>query len=409
MIWIEAALAFAVVMIIFSTLTTSVVEILHQGFGLRQKILRRIVTDFYDDVIWPHCRAAFSFTSAADEQRIRDAVLNKLVANPALSGPTAGKEKSWVPKQLTIRTDERSLTPVQLLERLAQTEVGESLVAQSKGQIDALLIEFMRRFEAAGAGATHYFQAQARLFAILVGIVIAATVNVDAVRIFKSFLNNPELASAFADRGEEFYQNAIETQARLDSYLKSQNKNEPAKADQAPAPVVAPIAVVPVEQKSLDAIKADLDGIGRDIAKLTDQGLPIGSLYFPYCNNANSPDEACAADQREDPLNYVAWFFRILATGFLIGLGAPFWYRIFTRLSAVRQVARTLGALVPRRKEDGAQQAQGTMPKSPREEKEEETRDAIEAFKNSITVAPVSPPGRQLLDDDGTVMTEDRL
>jgi len=79
--------------------------------------------------------------------------------------------------------------------------------------------------------------------------------------------------------------------------------------------------------------------------------LPIGLAYFPWCQS-NRVDQTCATYgvalrhkyYRLAATLWVRWFLFTVLSGLLIGMGGPFWYDTFTRLSGLVQGVRALGA-----------------------------------------------------------------
>ena len=51
--WLETGLAFAVTMIVFSTMVSVIVETGHRILRIREKGLQRLMATLYEDVIWP--------------------------------------------------------------------------------------------------------------------------------------------------------------------------------------------------------------------------------------------------------------------------------------------------------------------------------------------------------------------
>ena len=51
--WLEAALAFALLLIIFSTIVSTILEMAYRAFGLRHKGLKLMLGHLFDQVIWP--------------------------------------------------------------------------------------------------------------------------------------------------------------------------------------------------------------------------------------------------------------------------------------------------------------------------------------------------------------------
>ena len=51
--WLEAGLAFAVIMMVFSTMVSVIIETGHRFMRIREKGLQRLIAQVYEDVIWP--------------------------------------------------------------------------------------------------------------------------------------------------------------------------------------------------------------------------------------------------------------------------------------------------------------------------------------------------------------------
>lgn len=76
---------------------------------------------------------------------------------------------------------------------------------------------------------------------------------------------------------------------------------------------------------------------------------------------------------------FFAWFVGVLLGGALIGLGGPFWFDLYKRLSVFAQIARSLGLKPGKAAEQPAQDSQGGKAKS------DHTPDGVfDAFDKSI-------------------------
>src|SRR6185312_9127155 len=109
------------------------------------------------------------------------------------------------------------------------------------------------------------------------------------------------------------------------------------------------------------------------LAKLNEQGIPIGRDYFPFCGTGDVDKDNCdgVPPQGETktvgffgpPLDWLSYqphwvhwgfarangwwgFFSTLLAGGLIGLGAPFWYDIYRKAALVLPVAQVAARFV---------------------------------------------------------------
>jgi len=57
-------------------------------------------------------------------------------------------------------------------------------------------------------------------------------------------------------------------------------------------------------------------------------------------SQASTPDPKASC---ETTRTFTAWVFDLALAGFLIGLGGPFWYRVYSSLSQVAQILRSIG------------------------------------------------------------------
>ena len=92
------------------------------------------------------------------------------------------------------------------------------------------------------------------------------------------------------------------------------------------------------------------------------------------------------------------WFLAVLLAGLLIGLGGPFWFDTFRKLSALTSIVRGLQTPVQKAKE------QGLTPRAKPEEKPEEKPKVVEIFETATKARALSRVGgRVLLRPDGNI------
>ncbi len=338
---LESAMAFAVVMILLSTIVTGVVELLLRVVGLREKTLRNTVASLFESVVWPrlHGRleevlAAPEKGAAAGESAKKAALANFLdgmTANPALpaqAAETSGRWSrlfAWLPN-FSHKDKIDVLTPLAFAERLARTDVGRAIVAEAEEEIEMLVKDFVRTFDRFGRAASEVFRKNAKQAAIAVGILLALIANIDASRLFTTLMNNPDLRTSLIAQADE-------------AAAANQAAAEKLKA------VMDQVAAGDLSEDQAEPIKAKVAEIRAGIGVLEQQGLPIGHGLFPYCGQGPSGDARCPQGKAfwTQPVELLRWLLFTILAGVLIGLGGPFWFRVFSSLSQLAQVLRSVG------------------------------------------------------------------
>ena len=404
---LESALAFAVVMIILSTIVTGIVELWLRILGSRKVILRGTVVSLFENVVWPRLEARLSgHTKATGSRQAPDSggsngidakgvdpkaatlddFLRGMTANPAVVSQTKDGEiarPKWYSSPLralrSLNVSHRDsvdvLTPLAFAERLARTDVGKAILAEGKQELEVLVQDFVRSFDRYGRAASEVFRKKAKMVAMVVGVLFALIANVDASRLFTTLMNNPDLRTTFIEQAEEAAKASREAadsleaiQARLDAEQRFENELETIRTEAA-------------------QLKASVDA-------LTEKGLPVGHAYYPYCLQDTVGDQRCT-----DSADWGIWFekaaswllFTVIA-GILIGLGGPFWYRVFSSLSQVFQVLRALGVSGKPR-----QAKPEELDALPSAEESAKPKDVLDAFKVAAHVHAASTSGQTAL------------
>lgn len=348
MAMLEAAMAFAVTMIIFSTITTGIVEFIHRIAGVRSKTLKNMARQLFDDYIWPRLndsldRLANEREDAA-KRRHGDTFVAKLTDNPL---KTRGKKPEGTVLSQAVAAagiggdayfgkDIESLTQLSFAERLARTDVGSAIMAQGEEQLDDLINDFARTFDRLGRAASEFLGARARSLSIVVGIVLALAANISAGRLVTALMEDPDLRAGLIEQADQIAQENREAMKNL------QDVAAQAKA-----------GTLQGEQLS-KAIEDASDAVSQKLKSLESAELPIGFSYFPHhClpgvsgRELTTDEEAICNEIKglkwEQAPSVIEWFILCVISGVLIGLGGPFWYQVFSRLSQIVQIARALG------------------------------------------------------------------
>lgn len=396
---LESAMAFAVVMMIFSTVVSGIVETILRFLATREKTLQQAIQALFKNVIWPRLGETL------------DRIGTRLEPSPppkrnAITKGASAEELhrdqfvSDMTRNLVFAEDERrvtgflsnlnkpaidTLTVLSFAERLGKSTVGKAIVAEGEAQVDLLVQDLARTYDRFCRAASEVFRKKAEYTAIWVSVVLALGANIDASRLLTQLIQNPEVQTRLIGQADEAHIENEAAVARLDALRKSLAELPP---DDAPAHL----------QAQLNDVDHD---VRSTIGELNETGLAIGWKYFPYCGDAAS-DPACQEPRTWQStvmsFNFVSWFLMTILAGVLIGLGGPFWFKVFTGLSQVFEVLRTLGAA------KSAETNEAKPDKIPAAEESAKPKDVLDAFKVAVAVnmkSAVIPRGRVLLGPTG--------
>jgi hypothetical protein len=370
--WLEAALAFAVVMMALSTVVTAILELIHRVFNLREAGLRRIMEIVYGNFVQPRL-VELTGKAHAGQSSFVDHMTN------ARYRP--GNEASnWIQKVLhsSLNTKQLNhLTTLEFIERLAETPEGRMLWEKSKQRGEAYLEIFLKdlasKYEDVGESAREYFMRRSRAVTMAISVALTLFVNINAVTLFDTLVTNKDLRDSWIKEGEQVAAQLNERQAELDRLLK-QTQTEPDG------------------EKQLMAITQNIEQIRNMVHAQSDKGIPIGWKFAPW-KSTTWEDTGILAGLW---LRF-KWLIGVLLAGLLIGLGGPFWFDTFKKLSAVTGLARGLQSKVQKAKEPGQTVAETGVVDS----------ELVEIFQTAAIAHAIGVTGgRALLTPDGNIDKE---
>ena len=363
---LEAALAFAITMLVLSLICSSFVEIIHRIFSMREAGLKYVLEQMFDQVLAKYVtkfgieKSGSQFVGKSIET-LRDSFVTRMSANRAPMGVTPNPTPTANKNPLTADTkpaweislwsgrDLTSLSPAEFMERLGTIDIGETIKEANKtlgtaaaDAADAVLKDIAQKFEAFGKEASAYFEGRARLLSVIVAIVLAFAIRVDAIELFNTYLRDPNARNKVIEQ----------TQAVTAQYKAATDAALAAKAAGASdADVKAQIDAI---QKDL---KAAIDNASSTAKQYADLGLPIGwtkenaslNPWAPACWRTDGTIRlvkgACREDETHGEVggwNALKLALSLLLGGILVGLGGPFWYNAVSGLSNIRNIAREL-------------------------------------------------------------------
>lgn len=312
---LDAALAFAITMLILAMVVTTLVETLHRVFGLREKGLAILLGNFYDRILYARSGGVLR----GDDDRRAFIEMMTVNRGPVGTAPMTARNRTL---SVNSSTEDRkflnwiwsgrrlgSLSLMSFMERLGGSEYGAQLVTQAsiageKG-VEWVVKDVAQKFDAFGAEASEYFESRARLLSVIVGFALAFAINVNAISLFETFMRRPDVTKAVIARGDSVTKSYENLQKQADTLNASA---QAASSDEARAAI----------QKAADETSAAVDS-------LQSVGVPIGW-------NAQS-----VADFRTSRATSILGLF---LGGLLIGLGGPFWYKAVQTLTGVRAFSR---------------------------------------------------------------------
>ena len=279
-------------------------EASHRALRLRAKGMEALLSQYYDEVLSRELDL-----SAVNKQEI----MGRVLINPARKIILSSSARVFPNKIIERITTSTQVSADDLMKRLNQTEVFGELKEKTETEIRETLESIEDQYNEYSTAMSDYFKRRAKLFSLLAGVLLAFAANIDGVRIYEALKINPEVRA-----------NIISQQASLEASYHSAQKNLDKIAAEADKPTED-------TKKQIADLKNSLDEATGRIADIASLGLPIGWHYFP----ASVGNQAIS-----DPFSYLVWVFKVLITGLLIGLGAPFWFEVAQKLTRIKQGPR---------------------------------------------------------------------
>ena len=337
-------LAFAATMLALATVVTTILELVARLIRRRTRVFAHLLRSVFDAEIRPllsaRLRASHANLNTALERQRREFVKG-VMESPLFRHDTRLRQSiaHWL---LPNAHSSDELSTQEFVRRLARTEIGQQIHREAAGQLQAMVERIALRYEELCDGAREYFRNSSAVLSLIVGIAIALVYNIDALRVLRYFLDNPQISAAVAADAQKALDDYRAAQARLRSTLE------------------APGAADSDSRQDVETLKMDAAAARADLEALRARGLPIGLDHFPHCvvwGRTNQADPACAAPVNADwsvkdafdagaslvkdqTTAVLLWLVAAVLSGLAIGLGGPFWYDAVTGLARVTQMMR---------------------------------------------------------------------
>lgn len=289
---LDAAFTFALTLAALATVVTILMETFHRAWKVRKRNLIRVLVQLNRELTWLPEGERWAF---AREVLSNPAVAEgKMLADPmpqAMPGNTCEKSllaMGWLQRRRDIYD---TVSMEHVLRRLTETATARQMLQSNAERFRAELDRISRCYQVICASISADFKRRAQMWSMLVGVLVAVGCNLDGIRIFEAYMNDSLLRERVIARQDRFE----------------------AAADAAQQRVEAPEGAEPsVSLTELEAL-----------------GIPIGPSYWPW-GDRDRPKGAGYPD-------CLVWLAKVVFSGLLIGLGAPFWFDVAKRLAEVRQ------------------------------------------------------------------------
>ncbi len=286
---LEAFLALALTMLSLAMVATLLVEGFHRLFHTRGEGLKQMLEQFYDKELRGFVQADLNKTGRTLETH-RKKFIEDLSRNPL-----------YPPGVLA------SLPTVDFFKRLAYTDIGKHIKAKGQAEINKFVDSMTSAYDAFGDAATELFKRNSRFISYLAGLLVALGLNVNAIIIFQAYLDNPQARAKAVAQAEAV---AKKFEDRVD------------KSKQA--------------FKDKEEIEEYVKTFKQEVADLEKMGITVGYGWEVPPTNLWTGDQHWGWKLWFTLL----WLLGVLGTGFLIGLGGPFWFDIVRKLTDLLRASR---------------------------------------------------------------------
>ena len=270
-----------------------------------------------------------------------------------------------------------------VLRRISELPSVQAAGAQADALLRSELDRLGRKFDEFGSTVSAGFKRRAQMYSLVVAVLLALVANIDGWRIFQTYLKDSALTAAVIENGPAFVEADALAQTRLNQMIALQDRVQEldnlvstGEATQEQQKELVEKSAELEEISSPEALKEAKENAERAVRDLIDLGVPIGDAYWPHNEYAKTAGmNLCMAERQsvesaggffdwagarmglffcaafvEQPVrlwtflnadhpngeSVLGWLLRVVVTGMLIGLGAPFWFDLARRIAAVR-------------------------------------------------------------------------
>jgi hypothetical protein len=318
-LFLNIAITLVFIYLVCAIMITAINEIFFISTRVRSRSLKKTIETLYFDKEWremAHRLGQSPFISALKPKpnRFPQSIPAATFAMALLSEVSGGRlDLESIRKGVNAKTGKGELFTL-----LA------ALISQEGITFESLKKEVEQLFDGSMVRLAAWFKQYARVVSMVVGLVIAVTLNIDTIDITLNLWNNREQAEKLA---------AFATAAS--GQITQEESGRVMLNDAKGTLVIVDTKVVPPADTA-GALRDDLSGELKTQVKqvlksyniLVDLGIPMG------WGGKNIP-----ASGGTNPL-YLLWILKIagiLLTAFAASLGAPFWYDLLSRVTPMKK------------------------------------------------------------------------
>ena len=329
--WLTALLAFAVTMLMFAIVVSTLVEMIHRIMNLRAKGLQLMLENLYTRVVLPKLSKA----GGNDGKLLTSRQFAALIMENR-AATQEGKPPTGIVSGILRRFVDWAVVTNIPVEVFTQKLADNRLVGAADNFTDEVVKDIAQKYEAFGKEVSLYFESRARLLSVIVAFFVAWMFYVHPYKLAATYLKNPEVAEAIANT-------AADVQADYAVLVERLNKSSAAAGPEAEATTAE--------------LKAAIDELKTSIAEAEAQKRAFQDLGAPVGWPEASSKTACGASFGASdcsltllgasvPLPSFVNAFWLIVGGLLVGLGAPFWAKMVSSFTASRDVSQRIAAIV---------------------------------------------------------------
>ena len=381
---LDASLAFVLTLAALATVVTTIMEAGFRMVRMRKKKLIKVMKllnkelekgplkmspeerwEFFSKVVKNPAKT-ISLASEINWKKKSDEEDKKDPAN-SLSSFNKRKDLKGVFNKVTLE---------HVLRCLAERDSVKRTALESRDKLKTELNRLARKYEEFGSAVSSSFKQSAQSWSIGIGIFLAFAANVDGIRIFETYRADPKLAAAVIEKHEAFLEKNKEVKDSMERLkalylMEGEKKSEIKKAEQAQRSndeinnlekELKEIQTRISEQSEIANIQKTIQEAKNQVAELGALGVPIGWDFYPNCPYGKDESEwlksspECREIPKEkraekwdwlgscpinstisDTTGFIIWVLKVIITGIIIGLGAPFWFDVAKRLAQIRK------------------------------------------------------------------------
>ncbi|MEO1678774.1 MAG: hypothetical protein AAFU80_11530 [Pseudomonadota bacterium] len=371
---LETALAFTVAMILFSTIVAGLVEATLRTLARRAHYVRKGVLQFLFEVRQerPGLLARAGLDLNADEATQKtwmSAAANDLTENRLIDAETVAAADTRgfnLPARflshLTIYDPKdharvETMTSSGLAMRLADHEIGlaitygkplpeaerETATVEDRPKREREWGDMIRRYARYRALTNESYRRNARAFSLITAVAFAFVFNIEGGRLIRHLSENAAAREGLVATSDTVVDNLQTALTDLSNTL---------DLDVEALPEEAPDGLTDREWAAFIALSQSARQTADQIEEYAVEGsLPIGFSYWPHCTIVRAFGAVTCVDTAEGSEEtgqtrrapFLIWVVNTLIAGLLIGLGGPFWYRVFAGLSNLATLLRGAG------------------------------------------------------------------